>query len=219
MRVLALFLAFSLAAPAAAQSGPVEALREAFPAEHAALSAKFAGKAPEEARKIAYADFSAFLASRRAQILGAPAAVLVDLELRTAALLRSLWREDAARCALIAEFGPFSQEAAAAPPPPGLDEYAAALVRAAKAGADPRLAPPAGREDFDAWIAAAEKIEPGVPVRRFLTEKGTRAASPPASQCRAAAALHEAAARLPGPAGDRMARTMVGILLAPVAEP
>jgi hypothetical protein len=220
MRKLALFIALALspAAPAVAQSGPAEALRGSFPAEHAALSAKLAGKAPEEARKIAYAEFAAFLAARRQAILGAPAATLRDLELRQGAMLRALGREDVRRCALIADLGFFSAEAAAVPPPPGIDEFAAALVAAARTVSAAPVAP-AGRDDFLAWIAAAEKSEPGVPVRLFLTDKAARAASPPASQCRAAAALHEAAASLPGAAGERMSRTMLGIVLAPVAGP
>lgn len=214
---LPLFLALSLSAT---QPGPVEALREAFPAEHEALAGRLAGKPPEEARKIAYAGFAGFLAAHRGAILNAPAATLVDIERRQAAMLRAVGAEDAARCALIADLGFFSEEAAAVPAPPGLDDYAAVLVSAAKAGAGPaRLAAPATREDFLAWIAAAEKAEPGLPIRRMLTDKAARAASPADSQCRAAAALHEAAARLPGAGGERIARTMIGIVLAPVAGP
>jgi hypothetical protein len=221
MRFLAsLLLLFLAAGPAGAQvpTAALEALRTSFPADHAALAAAIAGKPPAEARRIAYRRLETFFKSHRAAIAAAPGPALVAIEMRQAAMLRALERQDVSVCAAVGDRGFFSVEALGAAPPPGLDDYGAVLIAAAKAGAGAAASPPAGRDDFLAWLAVAEKIVPDVPVRAMLTDRAVRAASSPDHLCRGAAALHEAVAKLPAPPAERMARTMIEVLLGTPAD-
>lgn len=213
MRILAalLFAAFAMA-PAAAQvpTGALEALRRDFPAGHATLAAQLGGKTPEEGRRIAYEAIDRFLRAHVDEILAAPGPSIVALEARQGALLRSLGRQDVKACAIIGDRGFFGPEALASAPPPGLDEFGAALVAAAKAGAGAKSAPPPPtKEDFLAWMDAIAKIEPAVPVRNMLIDKAVRAAASDDHLCRGAAAMHEAAVALPGARGEIMSRTML----------
>jgi hypothetical protein len=203
-------------APAAAQSPAVapvrtlEAMRREFPLDHQAIAATFAGKAPEEARRLAYAGIDRFLRTRSAAILAAPGPALVAIEARQAALLRSLGRQDVRLCATVGDRGFFSSEALAGAAPAGLDEYGVALIEAAKAGAGTGDAPAlATKEDFQAWLAAVTKIEPGVPVLAMLQDRELRARSTPDQLCRGAAAMHEAVAALPPGRNERLARTLL----------
>ncbi|HEX6376142.1 MAG TPA: hypothetical protein VFZ91_10525 [Allosphingosinicella sp.] len=218
MRLLAILLVFTAAAPAAAQAplpgapvGILDALRRDFPLDYNALARELAGKAPDEARRLAYAAIDRFLRAHSSAILAAPASSLVALEARQGALLRALGKQDVRLCALLGDRGFFGEDALAGPSPPGFDAFGAALIEAAKAGAGPaRAAPaPAGPEDFAAWFAMVEKIEPDIPVRAMLGDRALRTASPPDKLCRGAAAMHEAAAALPGGAGERMSRTLL----------
>ncbi len=216
MRLLAVFLLLATAAPAAAQpvAGPpaatIEAMRRDFPLDHAALARELTGKAPEEARRLAYAGIDKFLRDRAEAILAAPGAALVALEARQGALLRALERQDVGLCAAVGDRGFFSPEALAGAAPQGLDDYGVALVEAAKAGAGSRAAAaPASREDFLAWLEAVGRIVPDVPVRAMLTDRELRRASSPDHLCRGSAAMHEAVASLPGAAGERVARTLL----------
>ncbi|HYW17540.1 MAG TPA: hypothetical protein VE891_15485 [Allosphingosinicella sp.] len=222
MRFLAALLIFAtLFDPAAAQPPagvPVrtlEAIRRDCPLDHQALAAGLVGKSPQEARRLAYAGIDRFLRSRNASILAAPGSALVAIEARQAALLRSLGELDAGLCARVGDRGLFSSEALAGPVPTGLDEYGEALVQAAKAGAG---AGPAAvlmnKEDFDAWLAAVGKIEPGVPVWAMLQDRALRARSTPDQLCRGAAAMHEAVAALPSDRRERVARTLLRSVLA-----
>ncbi|HEX8262500.1 MAG TPA: hypothetical protein VF547_06465 [Allosphingosinicella sp.] len=216
MRLLAALLALA-AVPAAAQpaAGPpsaaLEALRRHFPEDHRALAASLAGKAPEEARRLAYAGIDKFLRDRVEAVLAAPGPALVAIEARQGALLRALGRQDVKLCAVVGDRGFFSPEALAGAPPSGLDDYGAALVEAAKAGsAAPASAPAAAsREDFLAWLERVGRIEPDVPVKAMLTDRELRLASSPDHLCRGSAAMHEAAAAMPGEAGERLARTLL----------
>lgn len=217
MRILAVLLILvATVTRAAAQppSGPLErvleAMRRDFPLDHRALATTLAGKPPEEARRLAYAGIDRFLRSRRAAILAAPGSALVSIEARQGAMLRALAKQDVSLCAKVGDRGFFSAEASAGAAPAGLDDYGVALVEAAKAGAGG--APPqplATREDFLAWLAAVQKIEPGVPVRAMLADRELRARSSPDHLCRGAAAMHEAAAALPPGTAERIARTML----------
>jgi hypothetical protein len=208
---LAVLLLLAIAAPAAAQppDATMEALRRDFPLDHQALAASLAGKPPAEARRLAYAGIDRFLRSRRAAILAAPGPALVAIEARQGAMLRALAKQDLGLCASVGDRGFFSTEAVAGAAPAELDEYGIALVEAAKAGAGRAAQPGATKEDFLAWLAAIEKIEPGVPVRAMLADRELRARSSPDQLCRGAAALHEAVAALPPEAGERIARTML----------
>lgn len=225
MRILAAFLLLAAAlAPAAAQppSGPVEPILEAmsrdFPLDHRALAATLAGKPAEEARRLAYAGIDRFLRGRRAAILAAPGATLISIEARQGAMLRSLQKQDVQLCAAVGDRGFFGPEALAGPPPPGLGEYGVALVEAAKSGAGAAPAPPlATKEDFFAWLAAVEKIEPGVPVRAMLVDRERRSRSSTDHLCRGAVAMHEAVATLPEPARERVARTLLGSVIGSAA--
>jgi hypothetical protein len=213
MRIAAaLLILIAASAPAAAQApGPVlDAMRRDFPLDHQALAATLAGKPPGEARRLAYAGIDRFLRSRRAAILAAPGPALVAIESRQGAMLRALATQDVPLCAKVGDRGFFSSEAAAGAVPAGLDEYGIALVEAAKAGAGRAPAQPAAtREDFLAWLAAIEKIEPGVPVRAMLADRELRARSSPDHLCRGAAAMHEAVAALPPATAERIARTLL----------
>lgn len=221
MRLLAALLIFaSASAPAVAQSPagvPVrtlEAMRRDFPLDHQAIAAAVAGKAPEEARRLAYAGIERFLRSRSGAILAAPGPSLVAIEARQAALLRALGKQDVRICATVGDRGMFSSEALAGPAPAGLDEYGVALVEAAKAGAGAAPAPAlATKEDFQAWLGAVAKIEPGVPVWAMLQDRELRARSTPDRLCRGAAAMHEAIAALPPGPNERLARTLLRSVL------
>lgn len=221
MRILAaLLILLATPTPAAAQppSAPLQpvldAMRRDFPLDHRALAASLAGKPPEEARRLAYAGIDRFLRSRRAAILAAPGPALVSIEARQGALLRGLQKQDEGLCASVGDRGFFSSEAAAGAAPAGLGDYGVALVEAAKAGSGTAPAPqPATREDFLAWLAAVEKIEPGVPVRAMLADRELRARSSLDHLCRGAAAMHEAVAALPPPAAERIARTLLGSVI------
>jgi hypothetical protein len=222
MRILAaLLMILAAAAPAAAQpaAGPpsrtLEAMRRHFPLDHQALAATLAGKPPEEARRLAYAGIDRFLRSRGAAILAAPGSALAAIEARQGALLRSLGRRDVGLCARAGDRGLFSSEALAGPAPAGLDEYGEALVEAAKAGAGTgRAGPLMTEEDLGAWLAAMEKIEPGVPVWAMLQDRALRARSSPDHLCRGAAAMHEAVAPLAPDRRERVARTLLRSVLA-----
>lgn len=222
MRLGALLLSLLLAfAPAKAQPAPdlpqatLAALQRHFPADHAALARSLAGQPPAEARRFAYAGIDRFLRERLDSILAAPGPALVAIEARQGALLRALGRQDVGLCAVVGDRGFFSPEALAGAAPQGLDDYGVALVEAAKAGAAaaPGTAAPASREDFTAWLEAVARIEPDVPVRAMLTDRERRLASSPDHLCRGAAAMHEAAARLGGGAGERVSRTLLRSVL------
>jgi|GEM_PF-6113071 len=227
MRIPAAFLLLAIAfAPAAAQpsggplSATIEALRRDFPADHAALVAGLADKTPDQARRVSYAGIDRFLRAHRDAILAAPGPALVALEARQGALLRTLGKQDVRLCATVGDRGLFSEEALAGPPPAGLDEFGAALVQAAKAGAGVAPAPPNAfaRSDSLAFLAMVEKIEPAIPFREMLSDRARRASSSPDQLCRGAAAMHEAAASLPDGQGQRMSRTMLGLSIGSPAE-
>jgi hypothetical protein len=216
MRLLALLLLLA-AEPAAAQpptglpTATIEAMRRHFPDDHAALTASLAGKAPGEARQLAYAGIDRFLHKSLGAIAGAPGPALVALEARQGSMLRALQRQDVGLCAAVGDRGFFSPEALAGAPPPGLDEYGVALVEAAEAGSAASAAalPAATQEDYRAWMAAVERIVPDVPVRAMLTDRELRRASSPDHLCRGAAAMHEAVAGLPAGPGERVSRTLL----------
>lgn len=219
----ALLLIAAGLAPAAAQppSGPpgpvLEAMRRDFPIDHQALASVLAGKAPEEARRAAYEGIDRFLRSRRAAILAAPGASLVSIEARQGALLRALQRQDVQLCARVGDRGFFSREAAAGAAPAGLDDYGIALIEAAKAGAGASTPAPATKEDFLAWLAEVEKIEPEIPVGAMLLDRELRSRSSPDHLCRGAAAMHEAVAALPAAARERVARTLLSSVIGTAA--
>lgn len=217
MRILFALLILSTAfVPAAAQppagapARTLEAIRRDFPLDHQAIAATLAGKAPEEARRLAYAGIDRFLRSRSGAVLAAPGPSLVAIEARQAALLRALGRQDVRLCATVGDRGFFSSEALAGAAPAGLDDYGVALVEAAKAGAGAPGAPVlATKEDFQAWLQAVGKIEPGVPVWAMLQDRALRARSTPDQLCRGAAAMHEAVGALPPGRNERLARTLL----------
>jgi hypothetical protein len=225
MRRLAAFLILAAAglAPAAAQppagaSGRIlEAMRRDFPLDHQAVAATLAGKPALEARRLAYEGIDRFLRGRRESILAAPGPSLVEIEARQGAMLRALGRQDARLCASVGDRGFFSREALAGAEPAGLAEYGLALVEAAKAGFRAPATPPAAKEDFLAWLAAVEKIEPEVPVRAMLSDRARRAAASPDHLCRGAAAMHEAIAALPAGRRERVARTLLSSVIAAAA--
>ncbi|MEA3009403.1 MAG: hypothetical protein QOJ91_1095 [Sphingomonadales bacterium] len=215
MRFLALVLL--LAAPAAAQppagelGSIVESIRQDFPLDHRAIATSLDGKTGAEARRVLYDGIDRFVRARRASILAAPGPSLVAIEARQGALLRTLGRQNVRLCASVGDRGFFSSEAAAGEPPAGIGPLGVALVEAAKAGAAPaRPGPAATKEDFIAWLAAVEKIEPAVPVRAMLQDRALRLKSSPDQLCRGSAAMHEAVAALPRPVGERVARTLLG---------
>ena len=225
MRILAALLILAAAPapagaqpPAAAPSLTLESMRRDFPLDHRAIDTTLSGKAPEEARRLAYAGIDRFLRSRRSAILAAPGALLVAIEARQGAMLRALSKQDVGLCATVGDRGFFSPEAAAGASPPGLDAYGAALIEAAKAGAGTaRSAPLATKEDFQAWLAAVRKIEPGVPVWEMLTDRELRAKASPDHLCKGAAAMHEAVAALPAGSGERVARTLLSSVIGTAA--
>jgi hypothetical protein len=225
MRIPAAFLILAAAlAPAAAQpprdasAAILEAMRRDFPLDHQAIAATLAGKAPEEARRLAYVGIDRFLRGRRNAILAAPGKSLIAIETRQGAMLRALGRRDVRLCATVGDRGFFSSEAAAAAPPPGLEAYGIALVEAAKAGAgSARPAPLATREDFLGWLTAVGKLEPDVPVREMLADRALRARSSPDHLCRGAAAMHEAVAALPADRAERVARTLLSSVVGSAA--
>jgi hypothetical protein len=224
MRIPAAFLLLAAASASAAAQPPggppaatIEALRRDFPEDHAALAAALADKSPDQQRRLAYAAIDRFLLEHRDAILAAPGPAPVALERRHGALLRALGEQDVRLCATVGDRGLFSEAALAGPPPAGLDEFGAALVEAAKAGAgmppEPRNA--SASDDALAFLAMVEKIEPGIPFREMLSDRSRRALSPPDQLCRGAAAMHEAAAALPGEQGRRMSRIMLGLAIGP----
>jgi hypothetical protein len=220
MRLLA-FLLLLAAVPAAAQlpSGALEAIRRDFPLDHRAISASIAGKAPDEARRLAYAGVDRFLRGRRDSILGAPGDTLAQIEAWQGAMLRSVARRDVRLCAALGDRGFFSGEAAAGAAPPGIEVYGAKLVEAARTGAGTgRAATLATREDLEAWLALVDRIEPGVPVRAMLSDRELRARSSPDHLCRGAAAMHEAVASLPSDRRERVARTLLRSVIGAAAE-
>lgn len=222
MRFLAVLLIFAASfgsaaaqAPAGTPARTLEAIRRDFPLDHQALAATLAGKPPEEARRLAYAGIDRFLRSRSAAILAAPGSTLVAIEARQGALLRNLGKRDVGQCAKAGDRGLFSGETLAGPVPPGLDEYGEALVQAAKAGSGSiRAAPLMTPEDLQAWLAAVERIEPGVPVWAMLRDSALRARSSPDHLCRGAAAMHEAVAAIAPDRRERVARTLLRSVLA-----
>jgi len=201
--------------PADLPTATIDALRRDFPADHAALTALLRGQSSGEARRRAYAAIDRFLHERIDSILAAPGPALVALEARQGALLRALGRQDVGLCAVVGDRGFFSPEALAGAAPEGLDAYGAALVEAAKAGAaaPAEAAAPASRDDFTAWLREVARIEPDVPVQAMLTDRERRLAAGPDHLCRGAAAMHEAAARLGGGAGERVSRTLLRSVL------
>jgi len=202
-------------APAGVPTATLEAMRRDFPAEHSALSASLAGKTPGEARRLAYAGIAKVLADRVEAILAAPGPALIALEARQGAMLRALGRQDVGLCATVGDRGFFSPEALAGAAPPGLDEYGAALIEAARAGAASTAVPAsASREDFTAWLEQVRKIVPDVPVQAMLTDRELRRASSFDHLCRGSAAMHEAAAALGGETGERVARTLLRSVIA-----
>jgi hypothetical protein len=219
MRRLAALLIFA-AVPAAAQppagaAAPIlEAMRRDFPLNHQAIAASLPGKTPEEARRLAYEGIDRFLRGRRESVLAAPGASLVAIEARQGAMLRALGKQDVRLCATVGDRGFFSREALAGAEPAGLADYGLALIEAAKAGFRAPAAPPATKEDFLAWLAAVEKIEPEVPVGAMLSDRARRSAASPDHLCRGAAAMHEAVAALPAGRRERVARTLLASVIA-----
>jgi hypothetical protein len=216
MRPLLVLLLLAVSVPAAAQETLPErtlaAMRRDFPADHERLAATLAARPPEEARRLAYAGIDSFLRGHRDEIAAAPGATLVALEARQGAMLRALQQRDLKVCADVGDRGFFSPEALAAAPPTGLDEYGVALVEAAKGGS--AAGAPPTREDILAWLDAAGKIEPAIPIRDMLLDRDLRLAAGPEKMCRGAAAMHEAVAALPAGARERVAwmllRSVIG---------
>lgn len=225
MRILAAFLIL-FTTPAAAQpradpsAAILEAMRRDFPLDHQAIAASLAGKAPEDARRLAYEGIDRFVRGRRALILAAPGPSLAAIEARQGAMLRALGRQDVRLCAAIGDRGFFSREALTGAAPPGLADYGVALIEAAKAGSGTaRAAPPAAKEDFMDWLAAVERIEPDVPVRAMLADRALRAAASADHLCRGAAAMHEGVAALSGDKSERVARTLLSSVIAAAPAP
>jgi hypothetical protein len=220
MRILAALMVLA-AAPSGAQApgATLEAMRLDFPLDHQAVAAAMNGKTPEEARRIAYAGVESFLRRHRQTILAAPAPALVAIEARQGQMLRALGKEDVRLCAAVGDSGFFSVAALAGPAPAGLDAYGAALVEAAKAGSSaPAATMPTSRDDYLAWLAVVDKIEPWIPVRAMLTDSKLRSTSSPENLCRGAAAIHEAVASLPADRGARVARTLLGSVIGSPAD-
>lgn len=221
--VVALLILAAAPAPAAAQppagapAAILEAMRRDFPIDHQAIAAGLAGKTPEEARRLAYEGIDRFLRGRRESILSAPGPSLVAIEARQGAMLRALGKQDVRLCAAVGDRGFFSREALAGAEPAGLADYGIALIEAAKAGFRAPGTAPAAKEDFQAWLAAVERIEPQVPVGAMLSDRARRAAASPDHLCRGAAAMHEAVATLPSGRRDRVARTLLGSVIAAAA--
>jgi hypothetical protein len=219
-RLVALLILAAGLAPAAAQPPPgasaaiLEAMRRDFPIDHQAIAAGLAGKTPEEARRLAYEGIDRFLRGRRDSILAAPGSSLVAIEARQGAMLRALGRQDARLCAAVGDRGFFSREALAGAEAAGLAEYGIAMIEAAKAGFRATATPPAAKEDFLAWLAAVERIEPQIPVGAMLSDRARRAAASPDHLCRGAAAMHEAVGALPAGRRERVARTLLGSVIA-----
>jgi hypothetical protein len=213
--ILAVGLAPARAQSPTGESAPIlEAMRRDFPLDHQAIAAALAGKPPEEARRLAYEGIDRFLRGRKESILAAPGASLVAIEARQGALLRALGRQDVRLCATVGDRGFFSSEALAGAAAAGLDDYGVALVEAAKAGSGAASpGPTATKEDYLAWLAAVEKIEPKVPVRAMLIDRDLRLRSSPDQLCRGAAAMHEAVAALPPAPRERLARTLLRSVL------
>jgi hypothetical protein len=206
--------------PTAGAAAPIlEAMRRDFPLDHRAIADSLAGKPADEARRLAYEGIDRFLRGRRESILAAPGSSLVAIEARQGAMLRALGRQDVRLCATVGDRGFFSREALAGAEPAGLAEYGVALVDAARAGFRAPATPPATKEDFLAWLAAVEKIEPAVPVRAMLADRERRAAASPDQLCRGAAAMHEAVAALPAGPRERVARTLLASVVAAAAAP
>lgn len=204
----------------AGASGPIlEAMRRDFPLDHRAIAAGLAGKPPEEARRLAYEGIDRFLRGRRDSILAAPGPSLAAIEARQGAMLRALGRQDVRLCAAVGDRGFFSREALGGAEPAGLAEYGVAMIEAAKAGFRATPTPPAAKEDFLAWLAAVEKIEPEVPVAAMLSDRARRASATPDHLCRGAAAMHEAVAALPAGRRERIARTLLSSVIAATAAP
>jgi hypothetical protein len=221
MRILAALLLLAAAVPAGAQppTGALDAMRRDFPLDHQAIAATLEGKAPGEARRLAYAGMELFLRRHRQAILAAPGPSLVAIEARQGELLRALGKEDVRLCAAVGDSGFFSVAALAGPAPAGLDDYGIAMVEAATAGSmRPAAATATSREDYLAWLAVVDKIEPWIPVRAMLTDRNLRSTSSPENLCRGAAAMHEAVASLPADRGARVARTLINSVIGSVAE-
>jgi hypothetical protein len=217
MRLLAFLLLLLCAVPAAAQplTGTLDALRRDFPLDHQPIAANLAGKSPEAGRALTYAGMESFLRTRGAAILAAPGPALRSIEARQAALLRDLAVRDQTLCAKVGDRGFFSPDALAGAAPAGLDAYGVALVEAAKAGGgSARPANLATKEDFLAWLAAVDRIEPGVPVRAMLMDPALRSKSTPDHLCRGAVAMHLAVGELPPGPGERVARTLLSSVIA-----
>lgn len=222
-RLAALLILVASVAPAAAQPPAgasariLEAMSRDFPLDHQAIAATLTGKPAEEARRLSYEGIDRFLRGRRESILAAPGPSLTAIEARQGAMLRALGRQDVRLCASVGDRGFFSREAAAGAEPAGLAEYGVALVNAAKAGFRAAATPPATKEDFLAWLAAVERIEPQVPVGAMLADRERRAAASPDHLCRGAAAMHEAVATLPAGRRERVARTLLSSVIAAAA--
>jgi hypothetical protein len=203
------------ARPPAGASVPIlEAMRRDFPLDHQSIAAALVGKPPEEARRLAYEGIDRFLRGRRDSILSAPGPSLAAIEARQAAMLRALGRQDVRVCAAVGDRGFFSREALAGAELAGLADYGLALIEAARLGFRATPTPPAQKEDFLAWLAAVEKIEPDVPVGAMLSDRARRAAATPDQLCRGAAAMHEAVAALPAGRRERVARTLLASVIA-----
>jgi hypothetical protein len=130
-----------------------------------------------------------------------------------------LGKEDVQMCAAVGDSGFFSVAALAGSAPPGLDDYGVALVQAAAAGTPGSVAAPAAsREDYLAWLAVVDKIDPWIPVRAMLADRSLRFKSSPDNLCRGAAAMHEAVASLPPDQGARVARTLLSSVIGTAAQ-
>jgi hypothetical protein len=224
MRRLAAFLILAAGlAPAAAQppagaTAPIlEAMRRDFPLDHRAIADGLAGKPADEARRLAYEGIDRFLRGRRDSILAAPGPSLAAIEARQGAMLRALGRQDPRLCAAVGDRGFFSREALAGAEPAGLADYGLALMEAARAGFRATPTPLATKEDFEAWLAAVERLEPSVPVGAMLADRARRSAASPDHLCRGAAAMHEAVAALPAGRRERVARTLLSSVIAAAA--
>jgi hypothetical protein len=187
----------------------LEALRQSFPKEHAALEASLSAQPPEAARRLVSEAMARFQLAHKRAILAAPGARLIALEARYGAMLRSLQARDMRLCAVLGDRGVFGKEARAAAPPAGLDDYSVALIEAAAAGAGRTAPAPANGDDFRALLDEVERREPEVPVRKMLADRELRLRSSDEHLCVGAAAMHEAIAGLPTDQAARIAVTLV----------
>lgn len=167
-----------------------------------------------EMLRVTMAEMDAYVRSKSALVLRAPAPTLVDLNERTLALFRLLHERDPAICARMAMGeGAITPRDAVRLQSREASQLTLGLIEAAGLGSRKAETPGRGEmrdEDAIAWMVEIDHLDADGTLLPLLIDPAAAAAAPAERQCRLGVILHESISRLP----EEVAANIYAALLA-----